>query len=104
MAKARKIVLSTITFAKVGDAERFFQDILYRHSMGAHIPDDDARHLAALLDRHDEKAEKAGPGVGHFEVKKAPDDYPGQCFWLVRTDGTAVNVSFTHCLERKPSD
>lgn len=104
MAKARKIVLSTITFEKARDGTQFFRDMLYRNPIGARIPDDDAKHLAALLDRHDDKAEKIGPGIGHFEVRKAPDDHRGQCFWLIRTDSTAVDVSFTHCLERKLGD
>ncbi len=103
MAKARQIVLRTRTFDKAGDAMKFFQQMLHRYSIGATISDQDTPDLLAVLERHDDKIEKVGVGIAHFEVG-APTDYPGRCFWLVRTDGSRDNFSFKHCLEPKPYD
>jgi hypothetical protein len=64
----------------------------------------DALDLRALLKRHDELDEKVGVGIAHFEVAAPPDDYDGQCFWIVKTDGSRVAFSYKHCLEAKPSD
>ena len=104
MGKSRKIVLQTLTFEKAGEATAFFSDMLKRYKVGSRVSNDDAAHLAALLERHDEKIEKIGVGIDFFEVAKAPDEYPGQCFWIVRTDGSRTDMSFYHCLEKKPYD
>ena len=37
-------------------------------------------------------------------VAAPPDGYDGQCFWIVRTDGSRVAFSYKHCLEARPSD
>jgi hypothetical protein len=104
MGKARIIVIETRAFAKAGDASAFFSAMLNRYSIGDRVSDDDAVDLGALLKRHDELSEKVGPGIAHFEVGFPPDDHPGQCFWIVWTDGRKIDFSFKHCLERKPYD
>ena len=104
MGRVRRIVLGTRTFEKAGDGTAFFRAMLNRYSTGARVSDDDAKELLALLDRHDERDEKIGVGVDHFEVQAAPDGHPGRCFWIVRTDGSRIDISFKHCLERKPYD
>lgn len=72
--------------------------------MGQRVSDTDASDLAALIVRHDDHAEKVGSGIAHFSVNAAPD-YPGQrCFWITRTDGTRIDVSYQHCLEKKHYD
>lgn len=104
MGKARPIAISTRTFAKAGDATAHFSGILNGYSIGERVSDADALDLAALLERHDERTEKVGCGISHFSVNAAPD-YPGQrCFWITRTDGTHIDWSYQHCLEKKPYD
>jgi hypothetical protein len=105
MGKARPIILETQTFAKAGDAASFFSGMLQRYKLGDRISDDDARHLHALLKRHDEADDKRGSGISHFAVESAPEPYTGQrCFWIVRNDGSRIDVSYQHCLEKKPYD
>lgn len=104
MGKARRIVLKTRVFEKVGDATDFFRDMLNRYTIGDRISDGDAEHLKALLERHDEGAEKEGLGIDYFEVGFAPDNHPGQCFWIVRVDGSKIDFSIGYCLKRKPYD
>lgn len=104
MGRARKIALDTRVFEKVGDATKFFSTMLNRYSVGAYVSDADATDLMALLKRHDERDEKIGSGIDHFEVDAAPDGYPGKCFWIVRTDGSRMDISYKHCLQAKAGD
>jgi len=104
MGKARSITIETRSFSKVGDAKEFFSGMLQRYSIGEMVSVEDAIHLKALLKRHDEEAEKIGCGIAHFSVNPAPD-YPDQrCFWITRTDGSRIDISYQHCLEKKPYD
>lgn len=104
----RKIVIETKTFEKAGDATKFFKDILNSYNIGDKVSDQDALHLKALLDRHDEKEDKIGAGISGFEVNLPPEDTPNnfskRCFWIIRTDGTKIDFSYPHCLKKKPYD
>lgn len=104
MGKARRIALDTRVFEKVGDATKFFSAMLNRYSVGAYVSDTDAKDLTALLKRHDERDVKIGSGIDHFEVDAAPDGYAGKCFWIVRTDGSRIDISYPHCLRAKAGD
>lgn len=104
MGKARPITIDTMTFAKAGDAKAFFSKMLGGYALHDRVSVDDARHLEALLKRHDEHAEKVGCGIDYFAVAPAPE-YPDQrCFWIVRTDASRIDISYQHCLEKKPTD
>jgi Protein of unknown function (DUF3223) len=104
MGKARRIQIATRLFEKAGDGMAFFRRMLNSYSIGSIVSVSDSNELRALLERHDEKAEKIGVGINHFEVGAAPDDFGGKCFWIVRTDGSRIDISFKHCLEAKPYD
>lgn len=107
MGRTRKIALETRTFDKAGDATSFFRDMLNRYQIGERVSDADAADLTALLERHDERDDKIGIGIAHFEVRTPPDDTPQfsqKCFWIARADGTAIDFSFVHCLAPKPYD
>src|SRR3546814_3135828 len=73
MGRVRRIALETRVFEKVGDATNFFSTMLKRYSVGAYVSETDAKDLMALLKRHNERDEKIGSGIDHFEVDAAPD-------------------------------
>jgi len=107
MGKVRRITLSTRSFDKLGQATEFFTAMLNRYGIGDRVSSEDAAHLFALLDRHDEREEKVGNGVVGFEVNTPPEDVPQfskRCFWVVRNDGTKIDFSIGHCLKPKPYD
>lgn len=107
MARARKIIIDTCSFEKAGDAKAFFKKMLNKYKIGDAVFQEDAVHLVALLQRHDERDEKVGTGIAGFEVNVPPRDVPQfseRCFWIVRNDGTRIDFSIGHCLERKPYD
>lgn len=104
MGKTRSINLGTRSFSKAGDARSFFSSMLQRYGIGERVSEIDAADLASLMNRHDEKADKIGCGVAYFSVNPAPE-YPDQrCFWITRTDGSQIDISYQHCLEKKPYD
>jgi Protein of unknown function (DUF3223) len=104
MGRARRIALETRVFEKAGDATSFFSAMLNRYSVGAYVSDADAKDLMALLKRHNERDEKIGPGIDHFEVDAAPDGHTGKCFWIVRTDSSRIDFSYKHCLQAQVGD
>ncbi|SFO20104.1 DCL family protein [Sphingomonas sp. OK281] len=104
MGKARPIIIETKTFTKVGDARKFFSEMLQGYSVGDRIDDEDTSHLTALLRRHDEEVEKVGSGIAHISVGPAPDYINERCFWITRTDGSRIDFSYQHCLLKKPTD
>jgi Protein of unknown function (DUF3223) len=104
MGKRRAIQLDTRRFDKAGDGTKFFSEMLNRYSIGQVVSQVDSLDLRSLLKRHNEMDEKVGNGIAHFEVAAAPDGHGGQCFWIVRTDGTRIDFSFKHCLEARLSD
>ncbi|WP_158745251.1 DCL family protein [Acidisphaera sp. L21] len=102
MGRARRIILSTRTFDKAGDATAFFTAMLNRYDIGVRVSDEDATDLSALLDRHDEFEDKARTGIAGFEVNTPPKDvlqFSKRCFWVIRNDGSKIDFSIGHCLK-----
>jgi Protein of unknown function (DUF3223) len=104
MGKARKIQIGDRLFEKAGDGTAFFSKMLNGYAIGNVVSVSDGNELSALLERHDEKDEKVGVGIDHFEVGAAQDGFGGKCFWIVRSDGSRIDFSFKHCLEPKSYD
>jgi hypothetical protein len=91
------IDLAGRSFSSKTRAASFFRAMLYRYQPGQRINDDDARHLRALLEWHDEKVgdEKVGLGIDYFSVMWAEG---GKCFCAIRGDGTQIAFSYRHCI------
>lgn len=104
MGRGRQIKIETRHFDKAGDAVAFFSAMLSRYGLGDQVADVDGADLYALLKRHDEIREKEGSGIAHFTVDTAPDWGNQRCFWIMRTDGSRVDFSYQHCLEKKSYD
>jgi hypothetical protein len=84
-------------FASQGEATVYYRNMLNRYAPGQRVSEPEAVDLAELLTRHPEAAEKIGAGIDHFEVRMAPQ-FSTQCFWVVRTDGTATDFSMGSCI------
>jgi hypothetical protein len=54
MARGNPVELATCSFTTQAITTTFFMDILRRYHPGDRVNDEDALHLAALLERHDE--------------------------------------------------
>ena len=97
MPRGKPVVLKTRSFNTTKCAINFFKEMLNRYRPKQRVSEEDASHLAALLERHSEYEEKVGIGIDHFEVMSAK--YATQCFRIVRTDGTGEDFSYRHCLK-----
>jgi hypothetical protein len=96
----KPVKIGTQEFTTQGLATAYFKGILGRYRPGDRVNDEDALHLAALLERHDEYAQKVGCGVDHYEVMMTVEGTP--CFRIVRTDGTGTDFSYRHCITGRP--
>ena len=75
--------------------------MLRKYNLDTRVSTKDAVHLVPLLELRSEAPEKVGVGIDHFEVRSPPPELPpfsDRCFWVLRTDGTAVDFSYLHCL------
>jgi Protein of unknown function (DUF3223) len=100
MARSNSIDLSTANFPTQRAATEFFKKMLGRYQPGVCVNEEDALHLAALLERHTEYTSKIGCGVDHFEVMMT--EHGTQCFRIVRVDGTGTDFSYLHCIKGRP--
>jgi hypothetical protein len=99
---AKPFTIDTMpTFPRQGDVVDFFKAMLARYQDGARVSKEDERHLLALLKHHTDYAEKVRAGIDHFTVDKNTDYHPvTRCFWIVRFDGSIVDMSFYHCIKK----
>lgn len=56
--------------------------------------------LLAVFEMHSDFEQKKGVGIKKFTVKTT--QYGNKCFFIIRTDGTETDISFTHAIN-KPS-
>ncbi len=104
MPKGRSVVVGNRLFEKVGDASAFFSQMLGRYEAGAVVSAEDGVDLANLLMRHSEADDKIASGMSYFVVDRAPEPFPGKCFWLIRKDGSKIDFAIKHCLLKHPVD
>jgi hypothetical protein len=100
MGKAKPVTLGHLHFAKQGGALEYFKEILNRYSPGDAIDAADYADVEALLSGHPRAEEKIGGGVASLLVDR--DEDGGQCFHVLRTDGTKENFSYKKCIAGDP--
>jgi hypothetical protein len=99
-ARGNPVELATCSFASQSLATTFFRGMLRRYHPGDRVNDEDALHLAALLERHDEYKDKVGCGVDYFCIMMTEHGTP--CFRINRLDGTGTDFSYRHCITQRP--
>jgi len=100
MARGNTVLLATRSFPTQSAATTFFKNMLARYQVGERVADADGLDLAALLERHDEFAQKVGCGVDHFSVMMTEHGTP--CFRIERNDGSGTDFSYRHCVTQRP--
>ncbi|RIV85959.1 DCL family protein [Aurantiacibacter zhengii] len=93
---AKPLTIGKHHFARKGDAQNFFREMLYRYDLADKVSQEDETVLRLLLDRHPEASEKIGAGVDSFSIRSA--DFGTRCFWINRVDGSTEKFSFKACL------
>lgn len=100
MAKGNPVELATRSFGNQKEAIEFFKDMLNRYEPGEKVGNEDGLHLAALLERHSEYAQKVGCGVDYFKVMMT--EHGTQCFRVIRKDESGTDFSYLHCVRGRP--
>lgn len=100
MARGKPVEIATRSFENQTRAIAHFKEMLNRYAPGDRVNAEDGLDLAALLERHDEYAQKVGCGVEHFEVQTT--EHGTNCFRIVRTDGSGTDFSYRHCVTQRP--
>jgi hypothetical protein len=100
MKQGKAVELATRCFPTQSAATAFYKEMLSRYKPGDRVSDADALDLTALLERHDELAQKVGTGIDHFSVMMTEHGTP--CFRIERKDGTGTDFSYRHCITRRP--
>lgn len=71
--------------------------ILNSYKVGEMLEGDDAILVEALFDRHPERDNRMqGLAISHFDIRKTA--YPTRSFFVVRSDGTAIDFSTRKCI------
>ncbi|WP_084685318.1 DCL family protein [Nonomuraea coxensis] len=96
---AKPILIGERFFSTKSDALQECRGILYHYPVGACVQDPThEQFLVDLLQLHPDAERKVGSGIDHFEVRANPL-YPNKVsFFIVRTDGSETEFSFTKCL------
>jgi hypothetical protein len=92
---AKPVTVGNLHFKKKGDANSYFQEMLYSYELGDKVSKPDSETLSYLLLGHPEADEKIGVGIKSFSVRSA--DFGTRCFWVNRLDGTTEKFSFRAC-------
>lgn len=100
MGKKNPITLGHLHFEKQGDALAYFKDVLNRYSPGDTIAPSDYADAEALLSGHPRAQEKIGDSIASLVVDH--DQEGGQCFHVVRSDGSKENFSYRKCIAGDP--
>jgi hypothetical protein len=89
------------TQKSAGDALRL---ILHGQPLNTPLTGSAHKMLTDLIALHPEATEKIGAGIQHFEVREnhAPMCKVTKGFWVVRTDGSAIDFSYPLCLKGTP--
>lgn len=65
------------------------------------VADDAAEFLLDLFQNHDEWEEKSTGGISHVSTQTTP--HGTRCFVLYRSNGDAIDISFTHAIKLTPT-
>ena len=60
--------------------------------------------IKEIFVNHNEWEIKKGVGIDHLEVRISSTFRKNKEFWIVRTDGTETDISYTKCLSSKHNE
>jgi hypothetical protein len=101
-----KYTINSKHFRSQKEIDNHYSNIIAKYEWGEPISAEDHMDAIALLDFHPDKAEKMGCGMSHIEVRRNTHEAHGfntKCFFVVRTDGTAIDFSKS-CLKHIPKN
>ncbi len=99
----KNVTLCGKTYRFKRDLEADIRAVVARAGVGVPLTPVDTAFIVAVLAHHPEWAEKTGCGLAHIEVRiNRCATSVTRGFWIVRRDGTAVDISWVWALAAKP--
>lgn len=94
-------IIDGYEFRTKDDIRAHSQEILHSIPVGEPITDDAYSFLGDLFQFHDEWQEKTGGSC--FEITTGRSAQGTKCFYIIRADGTKVDISFPLAVKQIPS-
>lgn len=98
--KTPKYVINGKPFKSQAEIKTHFQKILKESELDVSLSGEELDDCLHLFSRHPEFDEKRGCGIKHVQVTINPV-YGDRCFWLIRSDGSAIDISYLTCVKAK---
>lgn len=99
MGKRRPITVGKMEFAAAKFATEYVRSLVARYADDAVANQTDTEFLNDLLELHPRCEEKVGCGVSAFKFKTNPEYTNTRTIFIVRTDGTETDFSWTKCID-----
>lgn len=93
----KKYALGEYEFPTQGAAREAVSSILYTRPRNRPLSQEDVGLLSALFARHPQAYTKIGVGIAEIRIESAPGYGSQPCFFLYRTDGSRVDISYREC-------
>lgn len=99
MGKRRPITVGKMEFAAAKFATEYVRRLVARYPDNAVANQADTEFLTDLLELHPRCEEKVGCGVRAFKFKTNPEYTNTRTIFIVRTDGSETDFSWTKCID-----
>lgn len=93
----KKYGLGEYEFPTQGAAREAVSRILYTRPRNRPLSQEDVALLSALFAQHPQAHDKIGAGIAEIRIESAPGYGNQPCFFLYRTDGSRVDISYREC-------
>jgi hypothetical protein len=96
----KPVDIGDIKFPTRVSAYGYFSHMLQTYKLNDRIdpPSKEFKILHSALEKHPRFKQKRRRGVAAFIVSYSPKGQ-GQCFWVLRTDGSLVDFSIRKCID-----
>ena len=101
-----KYTIGNKNFKSQKEIDIHYGAIIAKYDWGETLSAEDHQDAVELLEFHPNKDEKIGIGMSHIEVRRNTQEthgYNNKCFFVVRTDGTAIDFTKA-CLKYVPKN
>lgn len=100
MSSRYSLTIGNQPFSSKKEATAFVREILHQYPVEQRISGEHHEFLCQLLARHPDYEDKRGEGIDGFVVRvnATPGYRPTKGFYVIRTDGTAMDFSFPVCI------
>jgi len=94
----------TLGFATKKDLEKRIRNVVASYNDGDNLSMNDQQWVTIILEHHADFAQKSGCGIQHIQTRTNTSWFgTTRGFWIIRTDGSEVDISWVIALKPKGS-